>query len=213
MDLEDLVAERVAAEFLGRAHSLVLVLVANAVAFLAGVRFYVDTMPAVPTFLWPIYADSPTAVALATLTLASLSTHLGRSPSSFPANRPLAWLHTFAICWLVKYGLWTAVALNLNVSLYIGFDPASLYIYWGILLTHLLFVGEALLLAHYARTTPASLATALGVLLVGDVADYWFGLHPPLRYEPGLALPAATVLLSLLSVAAVWRFVPTVHVE
>lgn len=211
MQPEDVVPERVAADYLGQPTSLALVLVANAVAFLAGVRFYVDTMPAVPTMLWPLYADSPTALALAALSVASLAPHLGRAPSTFPSNRLLAWLHTLAICWLVKYGLWTVVALNRHAGRYAGLGPDSLYAYWAILLAHVLFVAEAALLAHYARTTRAALAGTLVLFLAGDAFDYWLGFHPPLRYEPGVVLPAATVALSLAAVGAAWRVLPTVH--
>jgi uncharacterized membrane protein YpjA len=48
-----------------------LLLVGNGVAFLVGVRYYLDTMASVPTLLWPLYGDSPTALALATLVLAT----------------------------------------------------------------------------------------------------------------------------------------------
>jgi len=48
---------------------------------------------------------------------------------------------------------------------------------------------------------------ALGLLLANDIVDYGFGFHPPLRYEPGVVVPAATVALSLVAVGlAAWQF-------
>lgn len=184
-----------------------MLLVANAVAFLVGVRFYVDTMAAVPTLLWPLYADSPTAIALATLSLATLLPTLGRPLSEAPINRPLAYLHTFAFVWLIKYGLWVVVALNRRVGLYIGFDADALYAYWGIIGTHLLFVALAFAILHYGRTKRGALGLSLGLLLANDIVDYGFGFYPPLRYEPGVVVPAATVALSFVAVAvAAWQF-------
>ena len=196
-----------AESYLSHGPSLVMLLVASAVAFLVGVRFYVDSMAAVPTLLWPLYADSPTAIALATLSLSTLLPTLDRPLSETPVNRPLAYLHSLAFVWLVKYGLWVVVALNRRVGLYIGFDADALYAYWGIIGTHLLFVALAFTILHYGKTTRGALGLSLGLLLTNDIVDYGFGFHPPLRYEPGIVVPAATVALSFLAVAlAVWQF-------
>lgn len=205
---DDIVPTRYAEAYLGSAPSLVWLLVVNAVAFLAGVRFYVATMPAVPTMLWPLYGDSPTALALATLSLATLLPTLGRPLAATPLNRPLAYLHTLAVAWLVKFGLWTVVALNRYPELYLGFDAASLWSYWGILLTHLLFVVEAVLVAHYGATTRGALVAAFGLLLANDYVDYGLGLHPPLRYDPGLVVPVATVALSAVAVGVAAALLP-----
>lgn len=197
--LRDTVAE----EVLGDAWSIGWLLGVWVVAFLVGVRFYVETLPAIPTMLWPLYADSPVAAALAALSLATLLPFVGgpsrRPVTAIPNNRSLAYLHTFAFVWLVKYGAWPALALNRHPELYLG-AAGSLWDYWGIVVTHLLFVLFALLIPAYGRTTRGALVTALVLLLGNDVVDYWVGYHPPLRYEPGLALPAATILLSFFAV-------------
>jgi len=201
------ISEKSAEYYLSNAPSLVVLLLLNAMAFLVGILYYVETMPSVPTFLWPLYADSPTAIALATLSLATLLPNLNNRLRDAPINLPLAYLHTFAFVWLVKYGLWTFVALNRRVDLYIGFDIASLYAYWFILFTHLLFVVLAFVIPHYGKTTRGALITSLGLLLVNDIFDYGFGYHPPIRYEPGLFLATATVSLSIGSVLlASWMF-------
>jgi uncharacterized membrane protein YpjA len=180
-----------------------LVLV-NAVGVLVGVRYYVDTMPDVSTFLWPLYADSPTALFLMALSLVTLWPFLGESLDDVPANRPLAYLHTIALVWLVKMGVWTVVALNLGFDVYF---PA-LWAYFGIIVTHIGFVAEGLLVPHYGRTTRGALALALVLALANDLLDYGFGYYPPLRYDPGPALVVATVALSVLSVVVVARIMP-----
>ena len=205
---DSVLPERYLEYYLGNAPSLSLLLLANGLAFLVGVSFYVHSDPSlreVPTFLYPLFGDSPTALALITLSLVTLLANLGRPVADAPVNRPLAYLHTLAFVWLVKYGLWTAVALNLRPDLYVGFSGAALWDYWGIMLTHLGFVVEAFVVPYYGRTTRGALAFALVALLVNDVYDYGFGFYPPLRYEPGIVLIGATVALSVLSVALASR--------
>jgi len=194
--------------YLGHAPSLSTLLVANGLAFLVGVSFYVHADPSLadlPSLLYPLFGDSPTALALVTLSLATLLPTLGTPVSDAPANVPLAYLHTFAFVWLVKYGLWTVVALNLHPELYVGFSGAALWDYWGIMLTHALFVVEAFAIPYYGRTTGRALVVALAALLVNDAFDYGLGYHPPLRYEPGLPLLLATVLLSVGAVVLAHR--------
>jgi len=149
--------------------------------------------------------DSPVAVMLMALSLATLLPNLGRSLDAVPTNRALAYLHTVAFVWLVETGLWTALALNLDVGAYF---PAA-WNYFGVLVTHLLFLPEAYLLPHYGKTTRGALATALVLVLANDVADYGFGYHPPLAYAlngtVGVVLVAGSVLTSLVAVGLAAR--------
>jgi len=195
---------RYARYYLENAPSLVWLVVVNAVAILVGVRYYVETMPGVSTFLWPLYADSPAALFLMTLSLATLLPFLGQSLDDVPVTLPLAYLHTIAFVWLVKMGVWTVVALNLGFDVYF---PAA-WAYFGIVVTHIGFIAEGLLVPHYARTTRGALVTALVLALGNDILDYGFGYYPPLRYDPGPALVAATVLLSVGSVLLAARLIP-----
>jgi uncharacterized membrane protein YpjA len=202
-------AGRVVEYYLGNAPSLATLLVANGVAFLVGVSFYVHADPSlasVHVFLYPLFADSPTALALATLSLATLLPTLRQPVRRAPTNVPLAYLHTFAFVWLLKYGLWTVVALSLRPEQY-AYAPGALWDYWGLVLTHLLFVVEAFAIPYYGRTTDRALVAALALLLLNDVYDYALGNHPPLRYDPGLVLVAATLALTVGAVLlASWRF-------
>ena len=198
------VPRAIAESYLSDGPSLVMLLVVNAVAFLVGMQFYVETLAEVPLFLWPLYADSPMAIALATLSLSTLLATLNRSLDETPTNRPLAYLHTLAFVWLVKYGLWTFIALNRRFDRYIGFDASALYDYWFIIITHLLFVVLAFAILHYGRTTRGALGFSLAALLLNDIVDYGLGYHPPLRYEPGLLLAGLTVGLSVGVVALAW---------
>ncbi|RLM57656.1 DUF1405 domain-containing protein [Halobellus sp. Atlit-31R] len=196
--------------YLGNGASLGWLLVVDGAAFLLGVSFYVHSEPSLAdlsSLLYPLFGDSPTALALATLSIATLLPNLGRRLADAPSNRLLTVLHTLAFVWLVKYGLWTAVALNLRPDLYVGFTPALLWEYWGILITHLFFLLQAAAIPYYGRTSREALAAALALLLLNDVFDYGFGFYPPLRYEAGPLLAGITVALSFLVVGyAAWVF-------
>ena len=204
------IPERYARYYLEAAPSLSVLVFGHAVLTLVGLRFYVDRgLAEVSTFLWPLFADSPTATALATLSFATLLPNLGRRADEAPTNRPLAYLHTVAFVWLVKYGLWTVLALNIGFSAYFP----DLFGYFGVVLSHAGFVAVAYLIPRYGTTTRGALATALVLSLANDLLDYGFGLHPPLRYEPGIALPVLTVVLSVVSVGLAWLAFPMKRTE
>mgnify|MGYP000533686808 CR=1 FL=1 len=202
--------ERWVQYYLGNGASLGWLLVVDGAAFLLGVSFYVHSNPSLrdlSSLAYPLFGDSPTALALATLSVATLLPNLGRRVTQAPSNRLLALLHTLAFVWLLKYGLWTAIALNLRPDLYVGFTPALLWEYWGILITHLFFLLHAAVIPYYGKTTREALAAALVLLLVNDAFDYGLGLYPPLRYEAGPLLAGITVVLSVVVVAyAAWAF-------
>lgn len=206
------VPDRYVERYLGDGANLSLLLLINGVAVLVGLSYYVRAdvpyglrMTEVEPALYPLYADSPTALVLGALSLATLLPNLGRRVVDAPRNRPLAYLHTLAFVWLLKMGIWTGIALNLRPDLYVGFAGAALWSYWGILLTHAGFVVEAYSMPRYGATTRGALGVALGVALVNDVVDYGFGYFPPLRYDPGPSLALASVGVSLLSVALAAR--------
>lgn len=194
--MRTVVPERVAAVYLDQEGSRAILVLANALAILVGLRFYVqgDQLVEHSAVVWPVILDSPLAVAWMTASLFALSGAGARA-----AYRH-SWFHdlvdTLAFVSLVKYGLWTVVAVN---ALFGAYFPAP-WAYFGILFAHLVMVAEAFLLPYYARTSRPALLVALAWLLVNDVADYWFGLAPRLRGEEPALLPAITVGLSVLSV-------------
>lgn len=196
-----MIPERYAREYLEQAPSLVWLIGANLVAVLVGVRFYVEEMADVHTFIWPLYVDSAVAVLLMALSLTTLLPFIGRDVTNATTNRVLAYLHTIAFVWLVKFGLWTVAVLVIGWDTYF---PAA-WAFFGIIITHLLFVVQAYLIPHYGRTTPGALVVALGLALLNDIVDYGFGYHPPLEYDPGVGVIVVSVGLSVLAVVLAMR--------
>ncbi|MUW14310.1 DUF1405 domain-containing protein [Halorubrum sp. CBA1125] len=192
----------VASELLGTPRSLAAVLGLVAAMFAIAVAYYAPTADSIPPALWPLYADSAVAVALGGLVLASLAPAVrrGEGLTGAPTSRALAYLHTLAFVWLVQFGLWPVVSLNLAVEAYLAAPDAWIY-YWGVLGTHLCFVGLALLFPAFGRTTRGALALS-AALAAGNVAvDYGLGYHPPLLYDPGPVLAGATLAIAA---GAVW---------
>ncbi|SNR51165.1 DUF1405 domain-containing protein [Halorubrum vacuolatum] len=213
-----LVRDAFAEELLGEPRSLGVVVVLTAFMFLVGVAYYVPTLTDVPPILWLLYADSAVAVGLGLLSLATLvpTVRSGEDLGAVPANRPLAYLHTLAFVWLVTFGLWPLVALNLAFEAYLTAPDAWIY-YWGVLGTHLCFVALALLFPAFGYTTPGALALAAGLGVANVIVDYGFGYHPPLLYEPGPGLAAATLGITAFAVWLAARSFPCLgadtHVE
>lgn len=205
-DVRRRVRNAVAEELLGDAWSLGAVLFFTAFMFLVGVQYYVESLPTVPVVLWPLHADSATAVALGALSLVTLLPTVGSGGrvADVPTNRPLAYLHTLSFVWLVQFGLWPLISLNLAFEQYLSAPDAWIY-YWGVLGTHVLFAGLAALFPAFGRTTRGALALAFGLSMLNVVVDYGLGYYPPLLYEPGVGLAAATAGLGAFSVWAASR--------
>ena len=206
-----MIPERIARHYLENAPSLLWLIGANLVAVLVGVRFYVDEMAAVGTFLWPLYLDSPMAVLLMALSLTTLVPFIGSDVRNATTNRVLVYLHTITFVWLVYMGLWTVGALLIGIESYLA-DPAAafaLFGFVGIILTHLLFILEAYLIPHYGRTSRGALLLAAVLLGTNLFVDYVLGYHPPLEYDPGLAVPVMSIVVGLLTLGlAVRAFEP-----
>lgn len=196
-----MIPEAYAREYLEQAPTLIWLIGANLAAVLVGVRFYVEDMPDVHTFLWPLYVDSAVAVLLMALSLTTLLPFLGEDIREATTNRALAYLHTIAFVWLVKFGLWTVAVLLIGWDAYF---PA-VWGFFGIIVTHLLFVVQAYVIPHYGRTTPGALALALALALLNDIVDYGFGYHPPMEYDPGVGVIIVSVGLSFLAVGLAAR--------
>ena len=193
----------IAAELLGTPRSLAVVGAFIAFMIAVGIGYYAPTANEVPVPLWPLYADSAVAVALGGGVLAAVAPTVrrgGNVVADTPSSRALAYLQTLAFVWLVQFGLWPLVSLNLAFGQYVAAPDAWIY-YWGVIGTHLLFVGLALLFPAFGRTTRGALATALALGVVNAVVDYGLGYHPPLLYEPGPGLAAATLAIAVGSVA------------
>lgn len=193
------IPESVAAPYLERDESRALLVLANCFIVLVGIDFYLpQLLEHRNVVLWAVVFDSPLAAAWLTFSLFTLS-----GAGGVAAYRD-TWVHdllnTIAFVSLLKYGLWTVFALN---YFFVSYYP-DLVSYFGSVFVHAVMALEAFLIPYYARTKKWALGVALVWLLVGDLADYGFGLYPHLRVDDLGVLPLVTVGLSVASVAVAW---------
>ncbi|MFC7165538.1 DUF1405 domain-containing protein [Halospeciosus flavus] len=187
----------VARTYLDEPAGRLALLLVNGLGFFVGLRFYLPQLSEVPVYGWPLLIDSPLALALVT---GSLLTLYPVARARYPSSPVLDVLNTLAFAACLKYGLWTAFVLNYFFPLYYP----DLWEYFGILLTHLVMVGEAFLIPYYGRTSKPALAVVLGWFLLNDAVDYGFAIYPRLRAEELGVVPVVTVLLSVACVALAW---------
>lgn len=116
------VRDAIAEELLGTPRSLAVVLGFTAFMLAVGIGYYAPTAGEVPVALWPLYADSAVAVALGGIALLSLvpTVRRGDSVTDAPTSRGLAYLQTVAFVWLVQFGLWPLISLNLAFGEYVA---------------------------------------------------------------------------------------------
>lgn len=182
----------------------IILLLALIATLLVGIRFYVDSMPSINTFLWPLYIDTPVAIAFAIMSLITTAPFISQTLTDVPNNALTALIHTFAFTWLIKYGVWVTIALNIHPLLYITTQQSGWFSYPMIIFSHSLFVILAFMIVTYGKTTRSALLTTLVLLLANDVYDYVFGFHPPIKYTPELTLPLLTTLLTVSTVLLAW---------
>lgn len=181
-----------------------ILLTALTATLLVGIRFYIDSMPPINTFLWPLYIDTPVAIAFAIMSLMTTAPFISQTLTDVPNNTLTAFIHTFAFTWLIKYGVWVTIALNIHPLLYITTAQSGWFSYPMIIFSHSLFIILASIIVTYGKTTRSALLTTLILLLLNDVYDYVFEFHPPLKYTPKLLLPTLTTLLTITTVLLAW---------
>jgi len=176
-------------------------LLANGVAFLVGLQYYAASFDAHHFLLWWLFADSPAALALGAVALATLVPSAG-SRAQRQTGRLSAVIHTLAVVALVFTGVWTTIIVGWGFPTY---EPtAALFL----IVTHLGFVVEAAFLAHVGSTDRVALSVAAALLGVSLGYDYWLGNHPPIPYEAGPVPLIAAVIVAPIALGAAWWWLP-----
>ncbi|MFB6162078.1 MAG: DUF1405 domain-containing protein [Halococcoides sp.] len=187
--------------YLDQPVALAGLLLANAVAFLVGLQYYAASFDAHHFLTWWLFADSPAALAVGTVALA---TRIDRAGDGLDRQmgRLAAMVHTNAVVALVYTGIWTAIVVGWGFPTY---EPtAGLFL----IVTHLGFVVEAALLAHVGSTDRLALATATVFMGVSLGFDYLLGNHPPIPYAAGQVPLIGAVLVAPLALGVAWWWLP-----
>lgn len=133
----------------------------NFAGFLFGVYYYWPQLAAAQAWQWPFVFDSPLPVLLFSAACVLLLTRK-QAPKI---------LLTFAFFGLVKYGLWTVLAIVLFAGPFFGSAPL---VYAINLPGHALMALEGAVLATRLRPKAWHIATVGGFYLANDALDYAF---------------------------------------
>ncbi|MBU0898346.1 MAG: DUF1405 domain-containing protein [Nanoarchaeota archaeon] len=136
---------------------IVIILISLA-GFFIGMYFYWNQVINTPTYLWLFVIDCPLYVLLSVVVIALRMK--GRS------NKILNYITSVG---LIKYGLWTVLAIILNQGDILFFA-----------LPHMLMVIFGFLLIPYSRAKFTGFLLIMGWFLFNDYMDYVVGTVPPI---------------------------------
>lgn len=146
-----------------------------------GYWWYHQQLAETPFYAWPLVPDSPLST---TLFAAALGAYL--------AGAKFLLLAVLACVANVKYGLW-AMAM---ISHFWWLEGKVTFVESLLWLSHLGMVAQGLLFWRPLSYPPTTVLVAGGWMLLNDLADYLFGLHPYL-FTPGQEGPAAATAFAL----------------
>lgn len=152
---------------------------------LYGFYWYRDQLADTTVWLWPLVPDSPLSTMLFLLVVIG-----------FLAGWRSAVFQLVAYTSIIKYGIW-AVIINAHYTWLIG----ELYLVnFMLAASHLGMAFEGWLYWRHLRYGLPAVIAAAAWLVLQDVADYTFGLHPYLFSDEqfNLAWVSAVVLTMLL---------------
>ncbi|MDA8236060.1 MAG: DUF1405 domain-containing protein [Clostridia bacterium] len=168
-------------EFVFQPKYIKLLILVNFIGSIYGYYWYRYQLAENPWYLWPLIPDSPLSS-----TLFMLAMYFWLKGRLNPAFGLLAFLM------VIKYGIW-AVVINLQYWYLTGIFTIE---NWMLTLSHGGMALEGYLFLRNYPFTRWALYLAGGWLVIEDIADYLFGLHPYLFAEAqwGLALVTAIIL-------------------
>ncbi|WP_018133267.1 DUF1405 domain-containing protein [Effusibacillus pohliae] len=163
----------------------------NLLGTVYGYYWYRNQLLNTPPLLWPFVPDSPTSSLFFTIVIL-----LWLFRRSSPVLEMMAVMTSF------KYGVWCVAVLLLYGVADRFIAPANIML----ILLHAGMAVEVLLYRFAYRFRPHHVWWGAAWLLLNDLFDYGFGVHPYLeddRFVPEIAV--FTVLLSLFTIAlALW---------
>jgi uncharacterized membrane protein YpjA len=163
----------------------------NIAAFFYGIYYYDSLLVKTNPLLWIFALDSPIHALLfaAVIGLAL-------------AGKTNDWIVHLAAIGSIKYGIWTMFVILFQAEYFLAPSVAGQYVF--LFIAHIGQLLQGLFLIGTRRMAIAMLLILGGWTLINDYADYALGTHPMIG-ERGLETVAmATVLISIVSVAAVF---------
>jgi uncharacterized membrane protein YpjA len=155
--------EAISEKILGNRILVLLIALANLAGFFVGISYYWEQLTDSSQFLWVVILDSPISVLLFALVCFMIY---------FRKNIPDL-LKFLASVYVIKYGIWTMLAISLYWSNYVIFGDQVI----GILnfFLHGGMVLEGIILIPKIRPNKYNTVIVLLLLLANDYFDYFLG--------------------------------------
>ncbi len=148
---------------------LFLLVIVNILGFLTGMSAYYPQLRETPAYLWLIVVDCPAAVFLFA-SICFLVYFRIRAPDV---------LAFFTSVYLMKYSVWTLLAITLYWPYYAGNEMLAISNF----ILHSGMFLEGVVLMPRIRPHKRSAGVVLSLLLINDCFDYFLGTHPVIPPE------------------------------
>lgn len=174
---------------------LLFLIIVNAAGTVYGYYWYAAQLASSPWYFWPVIPDSPTSSLFFTAALVC-----------FWRRERAPLLEAFAALLSLKYGIW-AVAIILFFARQTGVMTG---IDWMLSLSHLGMAAEAILFLPRYSFKGKEIMLAGGWLLLNDVLDYAFDVHPWLPDDTyhwligGLTMSESLLVILFFAAARLW---------
>jgi len=163
---------------------LVLLILANTIGFIFGIYYYWYQLIETPFYLWIFVIDSPLPVLLYAIVCFLIC---------FNKNLPRVLVY-LTIVGLIKYGIWTILAVILNFNYFFKINPI---LYSVIAITHFGMILEGLSLIPRLHIKIKDFFMILSFFILNDFFDYFFGTLPPVPFTYVMVLEFASVIMSI----------------
>ena len=162
----------------------------NFIGFFYGVYYYSYQLSLTPAYFWIFTIDSPLPVLLFAGVCAFL----------FARKTPPQWLILFSFFGLVKYGVWTNIAIYLFRDYFFAIDALTYSLNVPL---HLGMILEGLLLIRLLAPKISDIVFVSGFYLVNDYLDYFIGTvtMTPEGHHTFLMIESFAMTLLLIGVA------------
>jgi len=182
--------ETVSGKIFGNRFFLLFLIFANLAGFFVGLHYYWEQLIESSPLLWIVIIDSPLSVLL--FAVVCVLMYFGKEQPEL--------LKFLACVYVIKYGLWTMLAISLYWGNYVGFEDQvtgviNFFLHFGM-------VVEGAVLAPRISVTKYNTVIVLMLALANDFFDYFLGTvtRIPETYVNFLALESfvASVLIVFL---------------
>lgn len=178
---------------------VILIAFVNLAGFFVGIRYYWGQLMESSPPLWIVILDSPISVLLFS-TVCFLIYFRKKTPDL---------LKSLASAYVIKYGVWTMLAIYLYWNTYVIFEDQVIGIFNFFL--HFGMIMEGLLLLPKIRPNKYNTVIVFAILLANDYFDYFLGTvtRIPETHVNSLMIESFLATILIVLIFLVYQKIPT----